>query len=325
MPPTIVPADSAPVSAPASLVGGALVGGDDARRRRAARCAARRSSGRGRPRRCARRARSRSATARTWTVERGRAVDRDRLACDACRSACGPPRRPARRSRRPAARRSRRRRAGRSDRCRAPWRGPGSRPARAPRRRRWWPCARLIRRRPTTSITASVSFSSRPRRGRDLVRDRLLERAARHRAGQRIVQARREQPLALGDEPAVAGQPRQLAGQPRRDRLEVGALGGREPPRRCRRRSRPARRPRSAIERSASAITARGSGPPVITVPAAAAAIARGAGDLGAVRLGRRAAARRSAPSGCRRATTRCSRWRRTRRRPRAASRPRCR
>ena len=37
-------------------------------------------------------------------------------------------------------------------------------------------------------------------RGRDLVGDRLLERAARHRAAQRIVQARREQPLALGDD-----------------------------------------------------------------------------------------------------------------------------
>src|SRR5206468_10508929 len=57
----------------------------------------------------------------------------------------------------------------------------------------------------------------------------LLERAARHRARQRIVQAGREQALALGDDPAVAGQPRQLARESHRDRLEIGALGGAEP------------------------------------------------------------------------------------------------
>ena len=79
------------------------------------------------------------------------------------------------------------------------------------------------------SNSASVSFSLRRAGRRDLVRDRLLERAARHRAAQRIVQARREQALALGDDPAMARQPRQLARQPRRDRLEIGALGGREP------------------------------------------------------------------------------------------------
>ena len=39
-----------------------------------------------------------------------------------------------------------------------------------------------MRRSPTTSNSASVSFSLRRAGGRDLVRDRLLERAARHRA-----------------------------------------------------------------------------------------------------------------------------------------------